>query len=126
MNAIILKLRTDELVMGIPAKETDKGIDLKDVLSLRYEYNSSGYPILFFSKYSLFTLSFDVFFAAQDIMHVFRDPIKSFVEYYQQNVEKLKQVSRDDIPLTKENVFDEEDEEFDMENFLFGDTKTLN
>lgn len=126
MNPIILKLRTDELVMGTPVKETDRGIDLKDTLSLRYSYNNSGYPVLYFSKYSLFTRSFDVFFSMQDVMHVFRDPVKGIVEYYEQNVQKLHEIARDDIALTKEDLFDEDNDMDYLEALLAKGSGTLN
>lgn len=126
MNPIILKLRTNELVMGVSIHETAKGIDLKDCLSLRYDYNNSGYPVLYFSKYSLFTRSFDVFFSMQDVMHVFRDPVKGIVEYYEQNVQKLHEIARDDITLTKESLFDEDDDMNYLEALLAKGSGTIN
>lgn len=116
MKYSILKLRTNEYVIGEIIKESEKGIDMKDVLSINYRYDEQGYPVLYFAKYSLFTNSYDVFFSRQDIMHVFRDPVLSIVKYYEMNVERIQSVNRDEIPID----MPDEDDDF-LSLFDFGD-----
>lgn len=123
MKYSIVKLRTNEFVMGEIANETEKGIDMKDALTINYKFDEQGYPVLYFSKYSLFTRSYDIFLSRQDVMNIFRDPITSIVEYYELNIKRVKEINRDEIPMSNPN---DDDDDYDLLSMFAKGTNSVN
>ena len=88
---VIIKLKNGEEVMGKMSITAEDSILLEGALIIRYGYNEEGVSSMYFEKYSLFTASFDVTFMNRSIDHVFRDPLKFTVHYYEKTLNNMQQ-----------------------------------
>jgi hypothetical protein len=86
---VILKLTTKEFVMGKMQIVEEHKIELKDALKLDYYMSNTGYPSMYMTKYCMFVEGRDVSFHDEDVMHIFTDPLKDIVEYYNDNAQRI-------------------------------------
>lgn len=87
---VIIKLNNGEEVMGKFSVVDEKSIMLSGALIIRYGMTYDGVPTVYFEKYSLFTVGFDVVFMNSRIDHVFKDPMKGIIHYYEDTIEKMR------------------------------------
>lgn len=88
---VIIKLKNGEEVMGKMSITAEDSILLEGALIIRYGYNDQGVSSMYFEKYSLFTAGFDVTFMNRSIDHVFRDPLKFTIHYYEKTLNNMQQ-----------------------------------
>lgn len=88
---VIIKLKNGEEVMGKMSITAEDSILLEGALIIRHGYNDQGISSMYFEKYSLFTAGFDVTFMNRSIDHVFRDPLKFTIHYYEKTLNNMQQ-----------------------------------
>ena len=88
---VIIKLKNGEEVMGKMSITAEDSILLEGALIIRHGYNDQGVSSMYFEKYSLFTAGFDVTFMNRSIDHVFRDPLKFTIHYYEKTLNNMQQ-----------------------------------
>lgn len=96
-------------ILGRLAGENDRIIDLKDALQIQYRMITDKGPELFFTKFCLFTKSFDTGFKKDDISHIFRDPLDNILDLYEDTVVRMKETMAES--LEKEDDMTQEDDE---------------
>lgn len=87
---VIIRLKSGETVVGSLAVTEENSIDVKDALLVHFTFDHD-YPAMYFSKYCLFNISFDVTFQKSDIANIFNDPLPSMIEFYKEQLDNLKQ-----------------------------------
>lgn len=88
---VVVKLKTGEEVFGKMMIKNENSIDLDDAMRIRYHLNEeTGAPVMYFTKYSIFTKSFDVTIPNDCIMHVFKDPVETLIEFYETELADCK------------------------------------
>lgn len=90
MSIVIVKTITENTIIGNLSIVDEYSIELKDAAVIHMSYTDDGMPALYFTKYCVYTESFDIVLSKDHIMHIFYDPLKSVVEYYQEQVESFK------------------------------------
>ena len=71
--------------------KNENSIELDDAMRMRYHINEeTEAPVMYFTKYCIFTKSFDVTIPNECIMHVFKDPVDSLIEFYERELEDCK------------------------------------
>jgi small nuclear ribonucleoprotein (snRNP)-like protein len=81
---VVVKLKNGEEVFGRMNITDENNIDLNDAMRIRYHFNDeTGAPVMYFTKYSIFTESFDVTIPNDCIMHIFKDPVDNLVKFYE-------------------------------------------
>lgn len=116
----LLILTNGEEIIGEIKGETDRGVDLDDVLVISYynDHNESPIPVVYFRKYCIHTPSFSVFFKKEHIVNIFRDINQDIVDYYAKSLQKYK----DYVDVEKnlyENEYNREygfDDDFDPDD----------
>ena len=88
---VIIKFKNGEEVMGKMSITAEDSILLEGALIIRHGYNDQGVSSMYFEKYSLFTAGFDVTFMNRSIDHVFRDPLKFTIHYYEKTLNNMQQ-----------------------------------
>lgn len=86
---VILYLQNGKVVMGKMNIVNENSVELDDALVINYTFDDEFNPALYFVKYCPFVESKSVSFMNGDIMHIFKDPLQDFVEYYNANVKSL-------------------------------------
>ena len=102
MNTVcVVKLANGEDVIGRLMHEDDEKLYLADVLSLFYRMNdASTGPIVYMSKYCMYSVSYDVTFLKKDILTVHTDLVPHVCEYF----EELLANSKSNLSFVKKKV----------------------
>jgi len=87
---VVLKLKSGDNIVGSLAVTEENSVDIKGALLVHFNFDND-YPAMFFSKYCLFNLSFDVTFQKNDIANIFDDPLPSMIEFYKEQLANLKE-----------------------------------
>lgn len=89
---VVVKLKNGEEVFGKMMIKNENSIDLDDAMRMRYHISDeSNAPVMYFTKYCIFTQSFDVTIPNDCIMHIFKDPVDSLVSFYEDELADCKQ-----------------------------------
>ena len=81
---VVVKLKNGEEVFGKMMIKNENSIELDDAMRIRYHISDeTDSPIMYFTKYSIFTQSFDVTIPNDCIMHIFKDPVDNLVQFYE-------------------------------------------
>lgn len=98
---VVVKLKTGEEVFGKMTIKNENSIELDDAMTMRYHISDDhGAPVMFFTKYCIFTKSFEVTIPNDIILHVFKDPVDSLIDFYEKELFECK-MSYDDSPVSK-------------------------
>ena len=106
---VIIKLKTDEHVMGTMSVVDNDIIHLSDALTMQQVVYLDE-PALMFTKYCTYTKSFDVLINRHDIMHIFRDPLDSVIKYYRKQLPVVKKFYAKSKKKIDSDLEDTEDE----------------
>lgn len=87
---VLLRMRNGNEVMGKLVVEEENTVTLLGALTIKYMHSEDGIPQMFFSKYCLFNKSMDVVFPTDVILHIFKDPIPSLIDYYEEQLEVIQ------------------------------------
>ena len=91
MHAVV-KLKTGEEVFGRLMIKNENSIELDDAMTMRYHISDeSGAPVMYFTKYCIFTQSFNVTIPNECIMHIFKDPVLSLIDFYESELSDCKE-----------------------------------
>ena len=78
---VVVKLKNGEEVFGKMHINNEKSIELDDAMQMRYHISDeTSSPVMYFTKYCIFTESFDITIPKDCIMHVFKDPVSSLID----------------------------------------------
>ena len=93
---VVVKLKSGEEVLGKMNIKNENSIELDDAMRIRYHLDEeNGAPVMYFTKYSIFTKSFDVTIPNDCIMHIFKDPVENLVEFYETELLDCKKSYQD-------------------------------
>lgn len=99
---VVVKLKTGEEILGKMMINNENSIDLDDAMQMRYHVSDeNGAPVMFFTKYCMFTKGFYITIPNDCIMHIFKDPVESLVEFYEKELFECKLNYNDDEPEKK-------------------------
>jgi len=88
---VVIKLKTGEEIFGKMMIKNEHSIELDDAMEMRYHISEeNGAPVMFFTKYCIFTKSFQVAIPNDCIMHVFKDPVDSLIDFYEKELFSCK------------------------------------
>ena len=88
---VVVKLKTGEEVCGKMMIKNENSIELDDAMTMRYHISEdSQSPVMYFTKYCIFTQSFDVRIPNECIMHIFKDPVETMINFYEQELSECK------------------------------------
>jgi hypothetical protein len=118
---VVMHLQDGNEIIGKLLSENDRGIDLADVMLIRYGLNNSGNYVFYFNKYCPYDKSYNAFFKKDVITTIHRDVINFVKLHYENSAEKMKQINYDSILDTEDKTPD-----LDMEqifSFIKNDKK---
>jgi len=88
---VVIKLKTGEEIFGKMMIKNENNIELDDAMLMRYHISEeTDAPVMYFTKYCIFTQSFDVTIPNDCIMHVFKDPVESLIDFYEKELIECK------------------------------------
>lgn len=88
---VVVKLKTGEEVCGKMMIKNENSVELDDAMTMRYHINEeTDSPVMYFTKYCIFTQSFDVTIPNECIMHIFKDPVESLIDFYEKELIECK------------------------------------
>ena len=95
---VVVKLKSGEEIFGKMMINNENSIDLDDAMRMRYHISEeNGAPVMYFTKYCIFTKSFEVSIPNDCIMHVFKDPVDSLIDFYEKELLDCKMSYNNDI-----------------------------
>ena len=95
---VVVKLKSGEEIFGKMMINNENSIDLDDAMRMRYHISEeNGAPVMYFTKYCIFTKSFEVSIPNDCIMHVFKDPVDSLIDFYEKELFDCKMSYNNDI-----------------------------
>lgn len=100
---VIIKLNTNDEVIGKLSITDENSINLKGALAIRYGFSYESDPTVYLEKYCLFTKDYDIIVDNKDIMHIFKDPVDSIVSLYVETLQKMKNRPLISVGVKKEN-----------------------
>jgi len=84
---VVVKLKNGEELFGKMLIKNENSIDLDDAMRMRYHISEeNGAPVMYFTKYCIFTKSFEVSIPNECIMHIFKDPVDSLIDFYEKEL----------------------------------------
>jgi len=99
---VVVKLKSGEEIFGKMMINNENSIDLDDAMRMRYHISEdNGAPVMYFTKYCIFTKSFEVSIPNDCIMHVFKDPVDSLIDFYEKELIDCKISYNNDIEEEK-------------------------
>jgi len=107
---VVVKLKNGEEIFGKMMINNENSIELDDAMRLRYHISDeSNSPVMYFTKYCIFTRSFDVTIPNECIMHIFKDPVDSLIAFYEDELNDCKKTyaRKEQRPQSKEYSRDE-------------------
>jgi len=107
---VVVKLKNGEEVFGKMMIKNENSIELDDAMQMRYHISDdTNAPVMYFTKYCIFTKSFDVTIPNDCIMHIFKDPVDSLVAFYEDELYDCKKsyANKKARPQSKEYDRDE-------------------
>jgi hypothetical protein len=88
---VVVKLKSGEEVFGKMMIKNENSIELDDAMLMRYHISEeTDAPVMYFTKYCIFTQSFDVTIPNDCIMHIFKDPVESLIDFYEKELIECK------------------------------------
>lgn len=108
---VVIKLKNGEEIFGRMMIKNENSIDLDDAMRMRYHINEeTEAPVMYFTKYCIFNKSFNVTIPNECIMHVFKDPVDSLIEFYERELEDCKLSYETPREKRKPRIHSEKDE----------------
>jgi hypothetical protein len=99
---VVVKLKSGEELFGKMLIKNENSIDLDDAMRMRYHISEeNGAPVMYFTKYCIFTKSFEVSIPNDCIMHIFKDPVDSLIDFYEKELFDCKMSYNNDIEEEK-------------------------
>lgn len=99
---VVVKLKNGEEICGKMMIKNENSIELDDAMRMRYHISDETQsPVMYFTKYCIFTQSFDVTIPKDCIMHIFKDPVESLIDFYEKELIDCK-MSYDNRPAELE------------------------
>lgn len=100
---VVIKLKNGEEIFGRMAIKNENSIDLDDAMRMRYHISEeTDSPVMYFTKYCIFNQSFNVTIPNDCIMHIFKDPVESLIEFYERELEECK--LQYEVPTKKKTI----------------------
>jgi|14BtaG_2_1085337.scaffolds.fasta_scaffold04385_5 hypothetical protein len=88
---VVVKLKTGEEVFGKMMIKNENSIEIDDAMRMRYHISDeTDAPVMYFTKYCIFTQSFDVTIPNECIMHIFKDPVETLIDFYEKELNECK------------------------------------
>ena len=106
---VLLRIRNGSEVMGKLVVEEENTVTLIGALTIKYIQSEDGVPQMYFSKYCLFNKSMDVVFPMDCILHIFKDPVPSLIDYYEEQLEVIQATLEKKIEIMKKRQQDTTD-----------------
>ena len=108
---VVVKLKSGEEVFGKMNIKNENSIELDDAMRMRYHISEEDAPVMYFTKYCIFTKGFDVTIPNDCIMHIFKDPVDSLIDFYEKELLDCKTSYdiriQDEVPRRKGTTRDE-------------------
>jgi len=115
---VVIKLKNGEEIFGRMMIKNENSIDLDDAMRMRYHISEeTDTPIMFFTKYCIFNQSFSVTIPNDCIMHIFKDPVESLIEFYERELEECK--SQYETPQKKKSIVGNRSDRDDVISAMF-------
>ncbi len=120
-NVVALVLVSGEEVVGRVAGETDRGIDLADVMCMFYAApesakHSNGVHIIF-RKYTLLTNEYSVFFKKEHVLNIFTNLRPDVIEAYEYTLNASKEGDQFEN-LMSDTITDDDEAREELDRFL--------
>jgi len=123
MNIVVIHLADGNEIVGKILSENDRGIDLVDVMLIRYGLNDSGNYVFYFNKYCPYDKSYNVYFKKESIITIHRDVLRFVITNYEKSVEKMKKLNYDIIMDIMESQEEKANTTIDIDEFFVNVTK---
>ena len=119
---VVVKLKSGEEVFGKMMIKNENNIELDDAMLMRYHISEeTDAPVMYFTKYCIFTQSFGVTIPNDCIMHIFKDPVDSLISFYEDELYDCKKSYANKKPRPQSKEYDRDETLIAMMERLKGD-----